>query len=241
MNRKIICNVQIKKLSLLTAKQCLPSFIYKPLKDSQKMKISKKLLVLVSLLSVTFLTSCVETVVVGSFATATVAVREKSLNNTRHDIQIYTILSADFLQNGLTNFGNSVDITVNEGRVLLTGIIRDQSKAKLAYELAWKVSGVREVIDEIQLREDESVNFRDVASASYDYVITSKVEAYLLFSKKVSSVNYKVTTVNKTVYLIGVAQDEIELNRVIQIVAKLRGVEKVVSHVVLANDRRRNG
>lgn len=205
------------------------------------MQISKKLSALTLLSSLIFLTSCVETVVVGSFATATVAVREKTLNDTRYDIQIYSVLSADFVQNGLKNYGDSVDITVNEGRVLLTGIVRDQSKAKLASELAWKVTGVKEVIDEIQSRDGDSVHFADFTSASYDYLITAKAETFLLFSKKVSSVNYKATTVNKTVYLIGVAQDEAELNRVIKTITKISGVEKVVSHVVMLSDRRRNG
>ena len=205
------------------------------------MKISKNFSLVAAILFLTSATSCVESVVVGSLATAAVATREKSLNDTRYDIQIYTTLSTDFLQNGLKNFGNSIDVTVNEGRVLLTGIARDANKAKLASDLSWKAAGVKEVIDEIQVRDEESMHFKDFADAAYDYFVTSKIEARLFASRKVSTFNFNVTTVSKTVYLIGVARDEAELNKVIALVTKIGGVEKIVSHVVLVNDRRRNG
>ncbi len=205
------------------------------------MKIFNSFRFFLAIFLLTFSASCVETVVGGSFVTAAVATREKSLKNTRYDIQIYTTLSADFVQNGLKNFGNSIDVTVNEGRVLLTGIARDVQKAKLASDLAWKVIGVKEVIDEIQVRDGEGMHISDYTSAVYDYFITGKIEGRLFMSKKVSTFNYKVTTVSGTVYMIGVAQNESELEKVINIVSKMRGVNKVVSHVILVNDRRRNG
>jgi len=205
------------------------------------MKISKIFSVISMVALLISSTSCVETVVVGSIATGAVATREKSLNNTRYDIGIYTTLNIDFVQNGLKSFGNSIDVTVNEGRVLLTGIARDAMKAKLASDLAWKASGVREVIDEIQIREDESIHFKDFSKASYDYFLSSKIETRLLFTKKIPTFNYKITTVSSSVYVIGVAADEAELSRVLSVITKIRGVEKVISHVIFTNDRRRNG
>jgi osmotically-inducible protein OsmY len=61
----------------------------------------------------------------------------------------------------------------------------------------------------------------------------------LLFVQNVASINYKITTVNKTVYLIGVAQDKEENQKVLNIVAKISGVKKVVNHVILIDDNRR--
>lgn len=205
------------------------------------MKIFKSRQLFAAIILLTFTTSCVETVVVGSFATAQLVTREKTLTHTRHDIQIYTTLNADFLQNGLKNFGNSIDVTVNEGRVLLTGIARDVQKARLASDLAWKATGVREVIDEIQLRNGEGMHVRDYTSGAHDYYLTAKVEGRLFISKKVPSFNYKITTVSGTVYVIGVAHDEAELAKVVNLISRIRGVEKVISHVLLINDRRRNG
>lgn len=187
-----------------------------------------------------FSVSCVETVVVGSIATGVVVVREKSFSSTRKDVMMATALASEFVKNGLKNPSNSVDITINEGRILLTGIVRDHSKGKLAVDLAWKSNGVKEVIDEIQYSEDEKLRPRDFQIAFTDYLISLQLEAKLFFSGDVSAVNYKITTVNKTTYLLGVAYEDEELRKVLSIVSKARGVKKVVNHIILVDDNRRN-
>jgi osmotically-inducible protein OsmY len=47
------------------------------------------------------------------------------------------------------------------------------------------------------------------------------------------AINYVIETVNGTVYLIGVAQDRVELNRVIAHANKTKFVRRVISHVRL--------
>ncbi len=200
-----------------------------------------KKLLFSSFLLLFFTTSCVETVIVGSTTTGVVTLREKTFNNTQKDIVISTRLGATFLANGLKNPGNSIDVTVNEGRVLLTGIVRDIRKAKLALELSWKIDGVKEVIDEIQIRDGDIIHLTDYAKAASDYKISAEIETKLLFSKKVYSRNYQITTVNGIVYLLGVASDETEIARVLSVVSRVRGVKKVVNHIILISDKRRNG
>jgi osmotically-inducible protein OsmY len=203
------------------------------------MIISKKFLAAFALLLLAFSTSCVETVVVGSVATGIVVTREKSFSNTRSDIVIATKLGTKFLENGLKVPGNSIDVTVNEGRVLLTGIVRNEQKAKLSLDLAWKVDGVKEVIDEIQLRDDFKA--KDLLTASRDYLISTELEIRMIFAKDVNLANYQITTVGRTVYLLGVAQSNDEMQKAVSIASKVRGVDKVVNHIILVNDRRRNG
>jgi osmotically-inducible protein OsmY len=200
------------------------------------MTISNKIFIVLALF---FATSCVETVVVASVTGGVLVTREKTVANTGDDIVIAARLNKELVANGLKNFGNTVDTTVNEGRVLLTGILRDTHESKTAVNLAWKVPNVKEVIDEIQVRDDEKMYAKDFSRSVSDYAITGEVNAKLLFARKVTSVNYKITTVGKTVYLLGVAEDTAELQRVLNIVAKVRGVEKVVNHVILADDHRR--
>lgn len=200
--------------------------------------IIKKFPVIGYLAIILSLTSCVETVVVASLSGGAVAIREKSLNNTQKDVLIASKLGTTFLANGLKNPGNSVDISINEGRVLLTGIVRSPNKAKLAQEYAWKVDNVKEVIDEIQIRQD-SLKARDFSSAFIDYLITWQLESKLLFSSKVHSINYKITTVNKTVYLLGIANDNAEMQNVLDQASKIKGVNKVVNHLLLINDAKR--
>lgn len=203
------------------------------------MNISRKFSAVLAAALLLFATSCVETVIVGTAAGGFLAVREKSVKKTGSDVSIASKLGSEFVAKGLKNPGNSVDITVNEGRVLLTGIVRDAQKAKLASELAWKVSGVKEVIDEIQLRDGDSIKGKDITTSFSDYRITWTIETKLLFGKSISSVNFKVTTVARTVYILGVAQDNTEMQKVIALASKVRGVEKVVNHIILVDDPRR--
>lgn len=187
-----------------------------------------------------FTTSCVETLVVGSAATGTVVVREKDMENTKNDIFISTEIGAQLLSHGLKNPGNSIDVTVNEGRVLLTGLVRDGDKANQAVDLAWKVKGVKEVIDEVQLASDGKLKPRDFVAATRDYTITWQIEAKLLFTKRITSVNYQITTVAGVVYLFGVSDSDAEMQKVLAIISKVKGVKKVVNHAILVSDARRS-
>ena len=200
------------------------------------MKISK----IYYILLLALMTSCVETVVIGSVGGGVFAAREKTIQDTRSDIAISVTLTADFITRGLKMPGNSVNFTVNEGRVLLTGIVRDSQKAKSAQEISWTAIGVKEVIDEIQLREEGMV-FKDFPSAFRDYLITAEVESRLLVTRDVIWPNYKITTVGSTVYLLGVAVNDFEMQRVLTVVSRIYGVEKVVNHVLLRDDQRRRG
>ena len=203
------------------------------------MKISQKILFVPAIFALFFATSCVETVIVGAAATSVLTVREKSFKSTQKDVVIASKLGTEFISKGLKNLGNSIDISVNEGRVLLTGIARDPEKAKLANQLAWKIASVKEVIDEIQVSEEENLRAADFGRAFMDYVITLEIETKLLFISDVATVTYKITTVNKTVYLLGLANDNSEMQKVLTMVAKVSGVKKVVNHIILVDDNRR--
>ncbi|MBL6665218.1 MAG: BON domain-containing protein [Rickettsiales bacterium] len=200
------------------------------------MKILQKVAIISILVS---LTSCVETIVVGSLATGSMVTREKSARDMKDDIWISAQIVTKYTGKGLNGFKNTVDVTVNEGRVLLTGVVRDPKKEELAVNLAWKVDGVREVINEIQLLEDPNYRPKNFSRATLDMILTLEIETKLLIKPQLRSTNYKINTVNGVVYLMGIAADEEELNKALDIVARVRGVRKVVNHIILSDDRRR--
>lgn len=201
------------------------------------MVIFRNLLVVLALF---FSSSCVETVLVSSLATGSIVTREKSAKNMKDDVIIASILITKYSTNGLNGFNNSVDVSVNEGRVLLTGVVRDPKKELLAVEMAWKVDGVREVINEIQLIEDGGYGPKNFARAFRDMALTLEIETKLLIKPRLRSSNYKINTVNGVVYMMGIAADEEELNKALDVVARIRGVKKVVNHIILSDDRRRS-
>ena len=192
----------------------------------------------ISLLILLFSSSCVELALLTSVKTADIAVREKSLSDSGKDIAISGKLVKELTINKLKMPSNMVDVTVNEGRVLLTGVVDEEKKARKAVDIAWKVKNVKEVIDEIQVVENFRV-FRTSKQYLKDTAITCNISSKLLFAKNIPSVNYSVITVNNIVYLLGVAGSNAEINKVSNLAAKANGVTRVVSHVILKNDRRR--
>lgn len=191
------------------------------------------------LLLIFTLTSCIESLVMGSGFAGFLHFREKTMEDTKDDNIISNKLGAYFLKNGLKKPFNNIEITVNEGRVLLTGVVRSLESKKLAVKLAWEEKRVKEVIDEI-IVIDEKIKFRDAGQLAKDINITGQIEAKLLLNGKVKSINYKVNTVNQIVYILGVAQNRFEMNTVTKTAAKVRGVKKVINHVTLINDSRRH-
>lgn len=183
-------------------------------------------------------TSCVETVVVGSLAGVALVTREKTIKDTGEDIAIAAKVDKEFLLNGLKGVTNSVGVTVDEGRVLLTGIIRDPDQGRLALDIVWKIDGVREVIDEVET-SDDGLRTHDFTGTFSDSYLTSIIKLKLFLHPKISPTNYKITTFNRVVYLIGVYRSEDDLKEALRLVSTTYGVKKVVNYVISIHDHRR--
>src|SRR5690606_5857668 len=59
----------------------------------------------------------------------------------------------------------------------------------------------------------------------------TKLRTALTFDSEVQSVNYSIDTVEGIVYLLGVAQNQAELNRVTEVARTISDVKQVVSYV----------
>ncbi len=123
---------------------------------------------------------------------------------------------------------------VHEGRVLLVGTIRTPEDRVRASQIAWQVNGVGEVVNELQVAEEQSG-----MAFLKDSRISNQLRLRLLTAMDVSSRNYDFETVNSVVYILGVARDRGELEHVAELAATIAGVERVVSHALLADDPRR--
>jgi osmotically-inducible protein OsmY len=127
-----------------------------------------------------------------------------------------------------------VSVTVVESRVLLTGAVRADADRDEAARLAWQAEGVREVINEIQVTEGG-----DLADIGRDVWITTRLRGQILTDREISDINYSIETVNGVVYLMGIAQNDAEIVRVTDHARTISGVRRVVSHVILKTDPRR--
>ena len=188
------------------------------------------------------LSSCVPLLIGGGgaaiIAGGKIVKQEKSVGESINDTTIWSKIRANLSRRDIDNVMlGSITVKVNEGRVLLTGTIPDKHKIIPILQACWSVHGVKEVINELQIageKEKTSV-FGDISDAW----VTTKIKTKLLATRDIPSVNYTVETIDKVVYLFGIAKFQEELNRVIDIASSVKQVKKIVSYVRVKKDIRK--
>jgi osmotically-inducible protein OsmY len=176
--------------------------------------------------------ACAPTVI-GAGATAGVAAaEERGLEGAIDDVKIRAEINHYWFQHDIEMY-RQVALTISEGRVLLTGIVPKQEARVDAVRLAWQAVGVKEVINEVQVGDSS------VLDSGRDVVISQKLKGRLMFDKEIRNINYTIEVVDAVVYLMGIAQNDGELERVIAHARDISGVKRVVNHVRLRNDPRR--
>ena len=180
------------------------------------------------------LSGCVAAIIGGGTETAVVAAQERSTGNALDDAGILFKIKNLYAQNDFKDLLANVEIKVVEGRVLLTGNVDKPDSQIQAVNLAWQVNSVREVINEIQLSDKAGIG-----NYARDLWISTQIKSRLLFTKGIRSINYSVITVNQVVYMMGIAQNQEELDKATNIASTTSYVERVVSYVRLKNDPRR--
>ena len=162
-----------------------------------------------------------------------VAVQERSIGDAVDDLTIRAELNQLFFEDNV-DLLQSVSFNVIEGRVLLKGSVKNQESRIHAIELAWQASGVREVINEIQVTDQGGI-----VNYARDTWISTQLTTKILFDKDILGVNYYVETINGIIYVAGIAEDEAELDKVIYHARRIKNVKKVISHVLMKDDARR--
>ncbi len=173
------------------------------------------------------LTSCspVGVAIGAGAATATAAQREKGLEASLDDTQIELAIGKKLLERDEEIFWD-VNTEVEEGRVLLTGSVETVEDRLEAVKTVWLVDGVREVINEIRVGDEDSAE-----NYARDAWISTQLETKLLFDRDVSSIDYSIETVDQVVYLMGIARSPEELERVVGHAKGVAYVRRVVSYV----------
>ncbi len=165
---------------------------------------------------------------------AVAAAEERGISGAATDTRIRLEINNAWFQES-TKLYTSVGLQVYEGRVLLTGVALDNQMRDQAVKLAWQPEGVRSVINEILVGGG-----RGLEQTARDTWVNTQVKTQLLLEKNVNAINYSVRTVGGSVFLLGIAQDQEELDRVFEIVRNTRYVGKVINHVLLRDDTRRS-
>ena len=139
-------------------------------------------------------------------------------------------VKTQLLRDGLYDYSD-VDLTLFEGRLMLTGTMRTQEGKEHVAALGRRANQVTQVINEIVLAE--KTGYRQGAK---DALIDRQLATALLTDTGVIRQNYQFAVSNGVVYLIGVAQGPTELTRATEQARRIDGVKRVVSHVIYVGD-----
>ena len=157
---------------------------------------------LISLLFIIFLTSCSS---VGRFgAGVDITFDPRTIGMQIDDTIMQKNLTARLALTDKKYF-LTIQSEVIDGRIFLTGKVNEpEDKIKIT-KLAWETKGARSVKNAITIKGES--NFKNTAK---DIFITSQLRSALIFNKKTKSRNFTLETINKNIYIFGIAMDEEE-------------------------------
>lgn len=192
------------------------------------------------LILVTVLSSCTKTVVKSSDIANKITRLYRDSNQVKSDLMIEEQIKdsiddekSDFLnRNNLADFAY-YDVKVMEGRVMLTGVAFDsKTKTFLANKVMNNLK-VRSLLNEIVVKEKKSLFSTKIS----DYFLEKNIHMKIFFRSKIKSLNYEVSVVDSIAYVIGIAEDQEELELLLNLISTIRGIEKVVSHVITIDSK----
>ncbi len=129
----------------------------------------------------------------------------------------------------------SVQNEVIDGRIFLSGKVDKPEEKIQITKMAWETKGVRSVKNAITIKGQS--NFKSTAK---DILITSQLRSALIFNKKTKSRNYTLETINKNIYIFGIAMDSEEKKEVLSEANKIFDVKNIYPSIYLASELSRN-
>jgi len=125
----------------------------------------------------------------------------------------------------------SIQSEVLDGRIFLSGKVDEPEEKIKITKMAWETKGVRSVKNAITIKGRG--NFKSTAK---DILITSQLRAALVFNNKTKARNYTLETVNKNIYIFGIAMDKEEKKEVIKEANEIYDVEEIIPSIYLATE-----
>ncbi|WP_075534255.1 BON domain-containing protein [Candidatus Pelagibacter communis] len=124
---------------------------------------------------------------------------------------------------------------VRDGNIFLSGKVEEPEEKIKITKMAWETKGVRSVKNAITIKGQS--NFKSTAK---DILITSQLRTALILNKKTKARNYTLETINKNIYIFGIAMDQDEKKEVVNEANKIYDVNKVIPSIYLASELSRS-
>ena len=176
----------------------------------------------------TLLKGCAPAAITAGIAGVTASESEKGLGTTINDTIIHASITETMFKKDVNKY-IGINISVDDGIVLLTGKVDSPETRINATRMAWEPRGVVEVINEIQVTQKTSI--KDKAK---DLAASTSIRGNLVADKNIKSVNFNVDVVNGVAYLSGVARSEKEMNLVLAYTKKTSYVNQLINYIQLS-------
>ena len=150
---------------------------------------------------------------------------DKTLRESWDDTTIKLKIKESYFDFDATLF-TKIDVEVELGKVLLTGVVPFGDMRLEAVRLAWQQPGVLEVINEISI--DTGYGLDDIAR---DKVISTQFFAKIISDKNIKKFKYDYEVQQQIIYLFGVSNDQQEINRVIEHAKSIKGVLDIINYI----------
>ncbi|MBT7077727.1 MAG: BON domain-containing protein [Pelagibacterales bacterium] len=196
----------------------------------------KKLYSFVCLLFlITCLSGCAGTLLGGAAVVGLASVQERSIKDAAIDMKLGLQLQKKLFTLSKEKLFGSVDVIIIEQRVMMIGNVESQELRDLASQAAWEISPkIKDVLNEITIGEKSTI-----ISEAKDARISLSLSGLLLGDPNISDINFNHSVSEQVIFLIGIAQDDEELNKVINHARTVKGVKKVINHIILKSSKKR--
>ena len=153
---------------------------------------------------------------------ASIVMDDRSLSDDYNDTKLNFAIRQNLTQKKLS-YAVDIELTVFEGAVLLNGALPSENYIDEVLKVVWQTEGVHKVYNYIRLDNPPSL---DVVNE--DAVVSAKIRYHLSITRGISSVNYKITMENGVVYLMGISENQEELDSVLAVIKNTVNVQDII-------------
>jgi len=177
------------------------------------------------------LTACVGSSTRGVFGTGvSVALDPRTLGTQIDDSIMQKNLQTRLVLNE-KKYLIKLSVKVLDGRIFLRGTVDEPEEKLRVTKMAWETKGARSVNNNIKIKKKFSFK-----NSAQDILITSQLKTALIFNKDVKSANFNIETINKKIYVFGIARDDNEKKEIIQEAKLIVDVDEVITSILMIED-----
>jgi osmotically-inducible protein OsmY len=182
-----------------------------------------------------YISGCASALIGGVATVGLATVQERSLKDSAIDLKLELQLQKKLFETSKDKLFASVDVIIIEQRIMLIGNVESQEVRDLATKISWEVSPkIKAVLNELTIGGKTTL-----VSEAKDVRISLSLSGLLIGDVDISDINFSHSVSKQVIFLIGIAKNDDELNQVIYHARTIKGVRKVISHIILKNDKKR--